>query len=146
VGLVKNLATGDVYEAEKGKGAKLNGKNISTTRDEKLEGASLCVYIHRDVRRLEKLLKMPKRVRTLGCVALEMCHVAKGDYHAMVDLRKVLRVTDIAAGKLIVEEAGGIVSDGLGQPLRASILEIERTSPIASGNIGIHKKILNVLR
>jgi myo-inositol-1(or 4)-monophosphatase len=145
-GIVRNIATGDVFEAKKGKGAKFNGKNIKTAKEENLEESTICLYIDHGIGRLEKLVAKPKRIRTLGCVALELCYLARGDYHAFVDLRRALRVTDIAAGKLIVEEAGGIIGTETGSPLMADISELGRISIIAGGNYKIYEQVMNEIR
>jgi myo-inositol-1(or 4)-monophosphatase len=79
-------------------------------------------------------------------VALELCYLARGDYHAFVDLRRALRVTDIAAGKLIVEEAGGIIGTETGSPLMADISELGRISIIAGGNYKIYEQVMNEIR
>jgi myo-inositol-1(or 4)-monophosphatase len=142
--LVKNLVTGEIFEARKRKGCTLDGKNISTPKGE-LKGSTMCIYVQ-DNPKILNILKMPKRIRTLGSIALELCYLAKGDYHAVVDLRNFLRTTDIAAGKLIVEEAGGVVTDENGLPIRKSVLKIEKTCLIASGNAKINKEIVNALR
>lgn len=138
-GLVLNLATGDVFEAQKGKGATFNGENISTSMDKRLNKSTFCVYMRNDIERLNGFLKRVKRIRNMGSIALELCHVAKGDYHGLVDLRGALRVTDIAAGKLILEEAGGVISDGAQD---ASILNLEGLSIVACGNEDLHRKAL----
>lgn len=143
-GLVMNLKTGDIFEAQKGKGASFNGKNISTSKDESLDESTFCIYM-RDIKKLNGLLKGVKRMRSMGSVALELCHIAKGDYHGLVDLRNVLKVTDVAAGKLILEEAGGVISSGAGSVLDTSILSLKGIPVVACSNEELHKEVSKLL-
>ncbi len=50
-------------------------------------------------------------MRILGSVAIELCYVADGTYDAFLDIRGNLRIVDISAAKLIIEESKGIVTD-----------------------------------
>jgi D-fructose 1,6-bisphosphatase (EC 3.1.3.11) len=84
-------------------------------------------------------------MRILGSVALELSYVANGAYDAFMDLRGNLRVVDIAASKLIVEEAGGIVTTEKGDPLNGLLNVKERTSLIAAGNKQLHHEIMKAL-
>jgi|Deesub1362A_J573_1020465.scaffolds.fasta_scaffold00109_30 myo-inositol-1(or 4)-monophosphatase len=145
-GLVKNIITGDTFEATKGKGAKLNGKKINTSSIEYLEDSTIGLYVEHGIKGIDKLLEKPKRIRNLGCVSLELCYLAKGSYHAFIDLRKKLRVTDIAAGKLIVEEAGGITGNESGSPLNTTILKMEWISIIAAANNRIYEQTMGLLK
>lgn len=72
-------------------------------------------------------------------MALELCYVASGRLDAFVDVRKALRVTDVAAGQLILEEAGGRVTDGHGNILRLPDNVTARVEMVAS-NGQVHKK------
>lgn len=134
LGLVMNLENGDIFEAEKGKGASFNGRGIETV-DRKLEDSTFSVYIRDDVEKLERLLGGAKRVRNMGSVALELCYVAKGDYHGLVDRRNLLKVTDVAAGKLIVEEAGGISTPD------SSILGLDGIQVVACSSEILYKEV-----
>ena len=51
-------------------------------------------------------------------MALDLCYVAAGKIDAFTDVRGTMRMTDIAAGKLIIEEAGGIVTDENGESFK----------------------------
>jgi fructose-1,6-bisphosphatase/inositol monophosphatase family enzyme len=52
---------------------------------------------------------------------------------------------DLAAGKIILEEAGGLVTNEYNQPLLKKLNVLERTSIIASGNRNIHKELIRIL-
>jgi myo-inositol-1(or 4)-monophosphatase len=138
-GLVMNLKTGDVFEAGKGKGARFNGETISA-EDKRLDESTFCIYMRNDTGVLNRLLHGVKRIRNMGSVALELCHVAKGDYHGLVDLRNLLKVTDVAAGKLILEEAGGICTPDAG------ILGLEGIPVVACSSEKLYKDVAKLLR
>jgi myo-inositol-1(or 4)-monophosphatase len=138
-GLVMNLETGDVFEAELGKGARFNGERIST-EDKRLDESTFCIYMRNDTEKLNRLLKGVKRIRNMGSVALELCHVAKGDYHGLVDLRNLLKVTDVAAGKLILEEAGGTSTP------ETSILSLKGIPVVACSSEKLYKDVAKLLR
>lgn len=145
LGLVMNLVTGDLFEARKGWGASFNGMSMQTSAEERPDRGTFCIYMQNsDIGRLSGLLRSVKRIRTMGSVALELCHVAKGDYQGLVDLRKMLKVTDVAAGKLILEEAGGKISGGTGA-LDASILDLKGITVVACGNEILHNEVSGLL-
>lgn len=113
-GFVMNLGNRNVYLAEKGKGATLNGKAIKVcTRVKNVFGLNLTGEIDA---LSEVLIKRARRIRILGCASLEMCLVAAGatDLLAYTGRYSKLRSVDIAAGALIVREAGGAVLTGDG--------------------------------
>ena len=141
---MKNLVTGDVYAAERDRGALLNGKKIrvSTRKEADPYCASIygCAFAERNF-----LNQNGKKVRLLGSAALELCYVAAGKLDAFVDARNRLRISDVAAGKLIVEEAGGVVTDDFGGVLSNPLMIKERVKIVAS-NGRIHDDLLVKLR
>ncbi len=144
-GYVSNLALCEEYYAEAGKGAYLNGKKIKPSANPDLRELCVSVYGYRqNVERTRKIYKNVRRVRLFGSVALELCYVASGRLDALVDVRNALRVTDVAAGKLIVEEAGGSVTDGYGNSLRLPDNVTSRIEMVAS-NGHVHQKLLKLL-
>ena len=146
MGFVKNLATGDIYEAVKGRGAILNGESIFTSKEGDISTSSIGAYIYRaDMKKVDKLCKMVRRMRILGSVAIELCYVADGTYDAFLDVRGNLRIVDVSAARLIVEEAGGMVTNEYNQPLSGKLNVLERTSIIASGNSNIHQELIQIL-
>lgn len=146
LGFVKNFATGDIYQATKGGGAILNGQDISTSSQTDITRSSIGAYIYRaDMEKVDKLCKMIRRMRILGAVAVELCYVADGTYDAFLDIRGNLRMLDVAAAKLIVEEAAGLVTDEYNQPLNGKLNVLERTSIIASGNSEVHHELIKLI-
>ncbi|MFQ5888388.1 MAG: bifunctional fructose-bisphosphatase/inositol-phosphate phosphatase [Candidatus Hydrothermarchaeales archaeon] len=146
-GLVMDLFNNNIFKAEKGERAMMNGKEITASDTEEIEKSTLSLYIKPgELKTVEALIKKSKRIRCLGSVALELCYVANGGYEGMIDLRHLLKVTDIAAGKIMVEESGGVVSDSKGNILNYGLQTLDRVEIIASANVEIHENVLSVLR
>lgn len=146
MGVVKNYATDDVYSAVKGQGAFINGNDLLPSLKQDLSQISLGAYVYRmDMGKIEILCKSVRRMRILGAVAIELAYVADGTYDAFVDVRNNLRMVDIAAAKLILEESGGKVTDSNGGPLNGRLNVLEKTSIIATCNAVIHGKIRDIL-
>jgi myo-inositol-1(or 4)-monophosphatase len=142
-GFVKNLVNGDIYSAEKGKGAFLNNKKIHVSDLSELSKLSILSYSHRP-HAVPVSNHNVRRVRVFGCSGLELCYVASGIFDAFFDMRGMLRVTDIAASKLIVEEAGGKITDDKGEPLITPLDVKKRVNLIASNGIA-HDKLLELV-
>ncbi|SFM22334.1 bifunctional fructose-bisphosphatase/inositol-phosphate phosphatase [Methanolobus profundi] len=143
-GYVQNLATGDTFHAEVGKGSYYNGKRISTSDNQDISRFCVSIYGYRNnISDASRLSENVRRVRSLGSVALELCYVAAGMTDAFADVRGTMRMTDIAAGKLIVEEAGGIVTNGYGESLKLEDNVMSRDSVIASNGLA-HEMILKL--
>lgn len=144
-GYVSNLALCEEYYAEAGKGAYLNGKKIKASLNSDLRELCVSAYGYRqNLDRTRQIYKNVRRVRLFGSVALELCYVASGRLDALVDVRNALRVTDVAAGELILAEAGGLVTDGYGNPLRLPANVIARVEMVASNGC-VHEKLLELL-
>jgi fructose-1,6-bisphosphatase/inositol monophosphatase family enzyme len=120
-GLVRNLVNDDVFYAERGKGALLNGTEVKVKKYHPGTSAFL-VYMgqYAHPRTLE-VVKRSARTRGLGCASLEMCLVAQGKFDAYymncVVHDKAVRVVDIAASALVLREAGGEIVDLEGERL-----------------------------
>ena len=142
-GYVKNLVNGDIYTAERGKGAFLNGKKINVSTLSELSRLSIISYSHRP-HAVPINNHNVRRVRVFGCAALELCYIASGIFDAFIDMRSMLRVTDIAASKLIVEEAGGKVTDGKGRTLFTP-LDVKKRVNIVASNGAAHDKLLELV-
>ena len=121
-GIVKDLSNGDLYYADKGYGAYLNGEKI--LEHKKLEDVkpliSVYAYGEKIKQNLNKIHKYCN-IRAYGSIALELAYVTTSKLDGVIDIRRKVRLLDIAAGKLILEEAGGILSDVKGNPLHLKI-------------------------
>jgi myo-inositol-1(or 4)-monophosphatase len=150
-GLVADLAHDVTYTAFEGKGAYRDGKKIETSKTSVLEeavvGLDLNTYKVREVApKLTALIAKTKNIRHFGANALELCYVANGLTDAFVDIRGKLRTTDVAAGFLILKEAGGIVTKPDNQRLNVELDPKQTMSFVASGNMEIHKKIISLVK
>ncbi len=145
LGFIENLHSGDVYYAEAGKGAYCNKKRIGVSGVSEMQKLSVTAYAYRtDSTKVVDLGRIVRRIRVLGCSSLELCYVASGVLDAFVDFRRYLRITDIAAGKLIVEESGGMVTTTTGMPLTGELSIESRVSMLAS-NGHVHKPLLDLV-
>ena len=150
-GMVADLVHGATYTAFEGKGAYRNDKRIETSNTSSLEeavlGLDLNTYKVKElVPKLTSLIAKSKHIRHFGANALELCYVANGLTDAFVDIRGKLRTTDVAAGFLILKEAGGIVTTPENKMLNAELDPTKTVSFIASGNMEIHKKIISLVK
>jgi len=111
----------EFYSARKGHGAFLNGNRIFASKAEQLRGSLVaheislgCVpeFTHAFMERTLRLLQKTIGIRALGSAALTLGYVAKG----AIDAYNIeyLKPWDIAAGVLIIREAGGVVIDKSG--------------------------------
>lgn len=149
-GYVCDLARSIRYYAEDGRDAfceeasgVVRTVNVSDTSD--LKGFSISAYTIRPLTsRIVGVGDRVRRIRTLGSASLELCYVADGRLDAFVDLRSRTRVVDVAAGVLIVKEAGGTVSDCTGAPVKIDNDMWEPTDLIASNGL-LHGDLLSLI-
>jgi myo-inositol-1(or 4)-monophosphatase len=109
-GFVMDLYSGEVFRAERNRGAWRGGRRISPSRPVSVKNALVSIDISKGapIEPMRELIREARHLRQLGCAALSLCHVASGLIDAHVDLRGSLRSTDVAAGLLILKEAGGV--------------------------------------
>jgi myo-inositol-1(or 4)-monophosphatase len=120
VGVVHDPLAGETFTAERGSGAWLNGSTALRVRDAGALGRSLVATgfgYDPEVRAgqadlLRRVLPRVRDVRRAGAAALDLCHVAAGRLDGYFE-RGVKR-WDLAAGVLIVQEAGGVVKPLVG--------------------------------
>jgi myo-inositol-1(or 4)-monophosphatase len=121
LGAVYNPFMNEMFFAEKGKGATLNDNKISVSTKEKVENACLVTgfpYTYLDtpngpLQVFERLIRKGIPVRRLGSAAIDLCWVACGRFDGFYEHK--LHAWDSAAGYLIVEEAGGKVTNITGE-------------------------------
>jgi myo-inositol-1(or 4)-monophosphatase len=121
MGAVYNPIINEFYFAEKGKGAFLNDKKISVSQKTKVIESCLVTgfpYTYLDtpngpLQVFEKLIRKGVPVRRLGSAAIDLCWVAAGRFDGFYEHK--LQAWDSAAGFLMVEEAGGKVTDYKGE-------------------------------
>ena len=147
-GYVFDLAHEIKYYAEEGKGAwtEIGGvpRQIKVSATKNLVDFSIAAYTVRPkTRRITNVADVVRRVRTIGSSSLELCLVACGKMDAFVDLRNALRIVDVAAGNLIVQEAGGLVTDGRGRKIKMDGGMWQKKDLIVSNGAG-HQDLLKL--
>lgn len=145
-GYVCDLARGDRYYAEAGRGAYAEpGGQLGVSETHDLKDFSVSAYTLRpNTARIVGVGDTVRRIRTLGSTSLEMALVASGKLDAFVDLRGMLRAVDVAAGKLIIEEAGGVVTNVSGEELHLGERMWQRTDLIGSNGL-LHSELLGLI-
>lgn len=144
VGVVKDVVRGTTYYGVKNKGAYCNSEKISPTKKSTVETVSFYVY---GPKADPKFYRLPRKLktRTLGCVGLEMCYVASGLLDAFIDVRNLLRITDLSASYVILKEANAVVTNLTGEQFLEDLRYMSGLSLIASGNKFIHDQILKLM-
>ena len=137
-GLVRDLVSGATYHAERGRGATLGGKPIHV-RPFDPRDVLFSVYLGSNAAEdAVRVAARARRVRHLGAASLDLCLVARGaaDMYFMhsKEARLKLRACDIAAGTLIVREAGGQVLDLAGRELDIPLTADAHTDLVAVGD------------
>lgn len=121
VGVIYAPYLRELFSAVRGGGAYLNGKKIRVSKVKKIETSLLATgftYKNRGLNlpNFEHFLYSSQGIRRCGAATLDLCHVAAGRLDGYWELG--LRPWDIAAGALIVQEAGGDVTTLDGFPLQ----------------------------
>jgi myo-inositol-1(or 4)-monophosphatase len=120
LGVVYDPLLDELYHAIHGGGAFRNGRHIAVSREADLRRALVSTGFAYDkavteddnTREFRAFLKNAREVRRDGSAALDLCYVASGRFDAYWEFK--LKPWDVAAGTLIVTEAGGRVTDTLG--------------------------------
>ncbi|MBI5754240.1 inositol monophosphatase [Candidatus Peregrinibacteria bacterium] len=120
VGVVNAPAMDEIFYASKDHGAYLNGKKIHVTKTPKVDHALFATGFIQETaaQNLPYFTTMMPRcqaIRRLGAASLDLCYVAAGRFDGYWEFD--MKPWDIAAGALIVEEAGGTVTDTNGNQI-----------------------------
>ncbi len=146
LGVIYDPNTDELFSAERGKGAFLNGKRIRVSQAETLSTSLLVTGFpynikenpHRAVERFVAFLMKAQAVRRMGSAALDLAYVACGRFDGFWEV--ALHPWDMAAGVLIVEEAGGRVTNFAGKPMDIYNEEL------LSSNGRIHEEMMEIAR
>jgi myo-inositol-1(or 4)-monophosphatase len=149
LGYIMNPVSGVEYRAERGKGAFKNGNRLNIKDDDRLNtfAVELSPDAEETFKRYSRLFDANSRLRCVGSLALELCFTAENIFDCILDLRKGrCRIIDTLAGIMILEEAGGVVSDDKGNPIDHIPLNVDRAfNLVGARNEKIHKKIIDAL-
>ncbi|MGB0089185.1 MAG: inositol monophosphatase family protein [Planifilum fulgidum] len=146
LGVIYDPMRDECFTAERGKGARLNGEPIRVSEENDLGMSLVATGFPADYKGARKintagLIRLSSRcrnIRTAGSAALHMAYVAAGRLTAFWELE--LNAWDLAAGSLLVEEAGGRVTDTRGTPYHIGVRHVLAT------NGRIHEAMLEELR
>jgi myo-inositol-1(or 4)-monophosphatase len=146
VGVIYDPTRNDLFVAERGRGAYLNGKKISVSPLSDLSRALLATGFPYDIREsrennLDYFTRMAKKaqaIRRAGSAALDLAYLAAGRFDGFWELK--LKPWDAAAGCLMVQEAGGRISDLFGAPWH-----VEAPHLLASNGL-LHQQMIEALR
>ena len=144
-GVIMNLANGETYWASKNKGSFFNEKQIKVHNKDpiyKIVGINTSGATIDLMKRLHPIFENHNHTRHFGANALEMALFARGLMDIFIDLRGKIRIQDIAAGYLIVKEAGGLLLDADLEPLDADLSYETKVSFIAAANQKILDEIM----
>jgi myo-inositol-1(or 4)-monophosphatase len=145
IGAVYDPTRKELFTAERGKGAFLNGRRIEVSQAATLVDAMLVTGFPYDVHeRVEEIVGLfgrfvgkARAVRRLGSAAIDLCYVAAGRMDGFWE--SDLKPWDIAGGSLIVMEAGGTVTNMAGEPFSS------RGRHVLASNGKIHQAMLDVI-
>ena len=145
-GVITDLTNGDMYWATKDKGSFLNDKQIKVQQKEpiyKIVGINTSGGSNELMQRMYPIFQNHNHTRHFGANALEMALFARGLMDVFIDFRDKIRIQDIAAGCIIVKEAGGLLLDANLNPLDADLSYETRVSFIAAANQKILDEIMS---
>ena len=147
-GVVYDPVKDELFWAERGKGAYVNDRRIRVSSRQNLAEAVLGTgipHIGHDTdghvtcqRRLQAAMHNTAGVRRWGTASLDLCYVAAGRFDGFWE--RGLKPWDVAAGIVIVKEAGGFVSDAQG---RAYTFQ---SSDLVVGNDSLHKSVVKLIK
>lgn len=145
LGCVYDPVGNDLYMAIAGQGAFRNGVRMRTSATNNMSEALVAVSFSASVKRnspeVERFLEVmvaAQGFRRLGSAAMNLCHVAGGQLDAYYATS--VKAWDVAAGALLVEEAGGTLSS-----LSGKAFDVFHPRIVAAANPGLHRELLTIL-
>ena len=117
MGIVYEINRQEMFEAIRGEGAKMNGEVIAISKRQSLSDSLLATgfpywdfeQISKYLKILDEFMKSTHGLRRMGSASVDLAYVACGRFEGFFEYN--LNAWDVAAGSLLVEEAGGTVSD-----------------------------------
>ncbi len=146
MGTINAPILGELFTARRGAGASLNGNCISVTSTQTLEDSLVATgfpydttrYIDRMLPQMRSMLLATRGIRRPGAAAIDLAYLACGRYDAFYEY--ALNPWDVAAGCLLIEEAGGMVSRMDGSPYRLG------DDDILASNGHVHQEARDLLQ
>ncbi len=145
VGVVYDPSRDELFVAERGKGAYVHGRKMQVSKDSSLSHSLIAtgfpadqhVALPANMKGIQKLAPKVRNLRIAGSAALHLAYVAAGRLSGFWEYN--LSSWDIAAGSLLVEEAGGRLSDLTGQPYHLGVRNVSASNGL------IHDELLEEL-
>jgi len=141
LGVIHDPVRGETFSVEKGQGAFLNGSSIAVSRRTSLQASLVGFDMGYSVERGREMLEVAnalwpgvEAVRVMGSAALGLAYAACGRLDLYINLS--LSAWDLAAGMLLIREAGGLVTDPNGQPATTA------STSIVAANEAIHGEFM----
>jgi len=143
-GVIYSPETEEMFWAERNKGAYLNGQRIHVSGKKDMKDAILATgFPFRVKENLDTYLQSFKElflqsagIRRMGAAAIDLAYIASGIFDGFWEMR--LKPWDVAAGSLLIEEAGGKMGDFQGKQ------KYMESGNIVAGNSFVYKKIVEV--
>jgi myo-inositol-1(or 4)-monophosphatase len=141
LGMVANPATGECFEAERGCGAWQSGARLRVSPHNRLDGARL-LSTRTEMRRRNWPALMPEAAFTgLSSLAYKLALVAAGRFDGLIS-RRASHDWDLAAGKLLIDETGGVLTTADGADLVLNQPELRHAGLVAAGSEALHRALL----
>lgn len=145
-GVIFQPITHELFVAEIGKGAYLNGQQLKVSEIDLIDRSMLATGFPYNIAKnpfhciehFIEILKLGIPIRRMGSAAIDLAYTAAGRFEGFFEVE--LRPWDVAAGKLLIEEAGGQVTDWKGNPFH-----VESGTPILATNHLIHHQLSTLL-
>lgn len=146
VGVIYHPVLKETYLGVRGKGARVNGKKLKISLTRKVENSLLSTgftyrkgeWLRDEMQAFSNLSAVARAVRRPGSAALDLAYTARGVFDGFWERR--LSPWDVAAGALLVKEAGGMVTDFQGAPFTLDKAEI-----LASNGL-VHSALLQNIK
>ena len=139
MGVVLNPTTNELFVAEKGNGAFLNGEQIHASEINSLKESSIATVHYQKMPELFlKIIPKTKKHRVMGSLVVDHCYVALGAHDSSI--YNVHSSWDVAATKVIVEEAGGKLTD-----FKGNDFSLEIKNSVCSNGL-LHNDLLDLLK
>ncbi len=145
--LVGDLFTGQTWAAARDEGAFGQGQRLMTSRVTRLDQALLSCDLDQLAGQapLVQVVARAQGARAFGSAARALVMVAAGAVEAHLDLRQILTPENFLAPALIITEAGGKLTDGMGKPLPPIRSLTEGYSILATASPELHTAIIEAL-